>query len=67
MSIAQTMQAIQVHLPSTALLQTITQLIAGGQVRATIGSSFPLRDAALAHELSQRGHGRGRIVLHISA
>jgi hypothetical protein len=25
-----------------------------------------LREASLAHELSQSGHGRGRIVLHIA-
>ncbi len=27
---------------------------------------FPLREASLAHALSQSGHGRGCIVLHIA-
>jgi hypothetical protein len=32
----------------------------------TLDRIFSLREASLAHELSQRGHGRGRIVLHIA-
>jgi NADPH:quinone reductase-like Zn-dependent oxidoreductase len=52
--------------PSRDLLQTIAQLIDEGQVKATVGRTFPLREANLAHELSQTGHGRGRIVLHIA-
>jgi NADPH:quinone reductase-like Zn-dependent oxidoreductase len=52
--------------PSNGLLQTIAQLIEEGQVKATIARTFPLREASLAHELSQTGHGRGRIVLHIA-
>ena len=52
--------------PSTSLLQTIAQLIAGDQVHATIAQTFPLHEASRAHELSQRGHGRGRVVLHIA-
>ncbi|HJT57317.1 MAG TPA: zinc-binding dehydrogenase [Ktedonobacteraceae bacterium] len=27
---------------------------------------FPLHEVRQAHELSQTGHGRGRIVLHIA-
>jgi len=52
--------------PSTNLLQTIAQLIAESQVKVTLSRIFPLREANLAHELSQSGHGRGRIVLHIA-
>ncbi len=52
--------------PSSDLLQTIAQLIDEGQVKATIARTFPLREANLAHELSQTGHGRGRIVLHMA-
>lgn len=51
--------------PSTNLLQAIAQLIAEGEIKAVIASSLPLREAAHAHELSQSGHGRGRIVLHM--
>ncbi len=52
--------------PSSDLLQTIAQLIDEGQVKATIARIFPLHEAGLAHELSQTGHGRGRIVLRIA-
>ncbi len=52
--------------PSTHLLQAIAQLLEEGQVKAIVGETFPLREARQAHELSQAGHGRGRIVLHIA-
>jgi NADPH:quinone reductase-like Zn-dependent oxidoreductase len=52
--------------PSTSLLQTIAQLIVSGQVKATIARTFPLSEARQAHEMSQIGHGRGRIVLQIA-
>ncbi len=51
---------------SSKLLQTFAQLIDEGQVKVAIGRVFPLRDARQAHELSESGHGRGRIVLHIA-
>src|SRR5579883_933209 len=52
--------------PSTSLLQTIASLIAAGEIRVTLAQVFPLEEASRAHELSQTGHGRGRIVLHIA-
>ena len=52
--------------PSSERLRTITQLIDEGRVKVTLGKVFPLREASLAHELSQSGHGRERIVLHIA-
>ena len=52
--------------PSNNLLQTIARLIDKGEVKVTIARLFPLLAASLAHELSQSGHGRGRIVLHIA-
>jgi len=51
---------------SSELLHTFAQLIDEGQVNVAVGATFPLRDAARAHELSQSGHGHGRIVLHIA-
>ena len=51
--------------PSGERLQAIAQLINEGQVKVTLSRIFSLREASLAHELSQSGHGRGRIVLHI--
>jgi NADPH:quinone reductase-like Zn-dependent oxidoreductase len=52
--------------PSSELLQTFAQLIDEGHVRAVVGRTFPLHEARFAHELSQTGHGRGRIVLHLT-
>ncbi len=52
--------------PSSERLQAIAQLISEGQLKVTLGRIFPLREASLAHALSQSGHGRGRIVLHIA-
>lgn len=52
--------------PSSSLLQTIAQLMDEGRVKTTIARTFPLHQANLAHELSQTGHGRGRIVLQIA-
>jgi len=50
---------------SSELLQTFAQLIDEGQVKVAIAEKFPLSEARQAHERSQSGHGRGRIVLHI--
>jgi NADPH:quinone reductase-like Zn-dependent oxidoreductase len=50
----------------TELLQTFAHLIDAGQVKVVIEKVFPLSEASQAHELSQHGHGRGRIVLHIA-
>lgn len=52
--------------PTSAHLQAIVELIDAGQVKATIRRTFALAEAPLAHELSETGHGQGRIVLHIS-
>jgi NADPH:quinone reductase-like Zn-dependent oxidoreductase len=51
---------------SRDLLQTIAQMIDKKQVRAIVGKTFSLTEVRQAHELSQGGHGRGRIVLHIA-
>ncbi|WP_225986288.1 NADP-dependent oxidoreductase [Psychrobacillus glaciei] len=46
-------------------LETIAQLMDEGKVKGFVGQKFSLHEAAQAHELSQRGHGRGRIILQI--
>jgi NADPH:quinone reductase-like Zn-dependent oxidoreductase len=51
---------------SSELLRTFAQLIDEGNIKAVVAARFPLRDASQAHVLSQTGHGRGRIVLHLS-
>ena len=36
------------------------------QLKPVMGTVFPLAEARQAHELSQTGHGRGRIILQIA-
>jgi NADPH:quinone reductase-like Zn-dependent oxidoreductase len=52
--------------PTAERFQAIARLMDEGHARATIARTFPLQEASLAHELSQHGHGRGRIVLRIA-
>src|SRR5229473_2661625 len=51
---------------STEPLQEISGLIESGQLLPQPGRVFPLEEAAQAQALSETGHGRGRIVLHIA-
>ncbi|RIK38923.1 MAG: NADP-dependent oxidoreductase [Chloroflexi bacterium] len=53
-------------LPASEHLRSIVQLIDEGHVRPVIRRIFALYEAAQAHKLSETGHGRGRIVLHIA-
>lgn len=64
---ARGVRAMMIHSqPSSALLQTLTQLIAEGRLKVPVETTFPLRKVQQAHEHSQSGHGRGRIVLRIA-
>ncbi len=47
-------------------LKQISELIEAKQLKAVAGSVFPLANARQAHEMSQTGHGRGRIILHVA-
>ena len=47
------------------LLRQVTALIESGQIKVQVTNSFSLSAAAQAHALSESGHGRGRIVLHV--
>ena len=51
---------------TTDLMDTFAHMIDEGQVKVAIATRIPLSEAAKAQELSQSGHGRGRIVLHVS-
>ncbi|HEX4207667.1 MAG TPA: NADP-dependent oxidoreductase [Ktedonobacteraceae bacterium] len=51
---------------SSELLQTFAQLIDEGRIKVAVARTFPLSEVQRAHELSQSGHGHGRIVLHIA-
>jgi NADPH:quinone reductase-like Zn-dependent oxidoreductase len=49
--------------PSSEQLARIAELVAGGEVRVEISELLPLTDVQRAHELSESGHTRGKIVL----
>jgi NADPH:quinone reductase-like Zn-dependent oxidoreductase len=46
-------------------LARIAELVAGGEVRVEISEVLPLTDVQRAHELSESGHTRGKIVLTV--
>ncbi len=47
-------------------LRQIANLIDEGRIKLAVTQVLPLKDAAKAHELSQTGHVRGKIVLKMS-
>ena len=51
--------------PNAAQLTEIARLVDDGHLQPTIDTVLPLREARKAHELSQRGHTRGKIVLRV--
>ncbi|CAJ37679.1 predicted NADPH:quinone reductase (alcohol dehydrogenase superfamily) [Methanocella arvoryzae MRE50] len=51
--------------PDGGELKQIADLIDEGKLKPTISTVMPLKDAARAHELSQTGHSRGKIVLKV--
>ena len=50
---------------NSELLSTFAKLIDEGQIKPVVGETFSLNEAAQAHEISQSGHGRGRIILQV--
>ena len=52
--------------PSGAQLAEIAKLIDSGELKLTIDRILPLSEVRRAHELSQSGHTRGKIVLRVS-
>jgi NADPH:quinone reductase-like Zn-dependent oxidoreductase len=51
--------------PNPEQLARIGELVAGGEVRLEISEVLPLTDVQRAHELSESGHTRGKIVLTV--
>jgi NADPH:quinone reductase-like Zn-dependent oxidoreductase len=51
---------------SSSDLAEIAKLIDDGKVKPVVETILPLADARRAHELSQSGHARGKIVLKIA-
>jgi NADPH:quinone reductase-like Zn-dependent oxidoreductase len=51
--------------PNSAQLNEIARLIDAGRVKPVVSAVIPLADARKAHELSDGGHARGKIVLRV--
>jgi NADPH:quinone reductase-like Zn-dependent oxidoreductase len=51
--------------PSSEQLARIGELVAAGEVHVEISEVLPLTDVKRAHELSESGHTRGKIVLTV--
>jgi NADPH:quinone reductase-like Zn-dependent oxidoreductase len=62
---AQNIRAVSGRRASPDKLQQISQLIETKQLKPEVGPLFSLAEARQAQELSQTGHGRGRIILQI--
>jgi NADPH:quinone reductase-like Zn-dependent oxidoreductase len=52
--------------PKSEQLERIGELVAAGEVRVEIAEEIPLAEAARAHELSEGGHVRGKLVLTVT-
>jgi len=61
---AQNIRAVSAGRASPDTLKQVSELIEAKQLKPVVGEVFPLAEVRQAHELSQTGHGRGRIILH---
>jgi len=50
---------------NSELLSMFAKLIDEGQIKTFVGETYLLSEAGKAHEISQSGHGRGRIILRV--
>jgi NADPH:quinone reductase-like Zn-dependent oxidoreductase len=62
---AQNIRAVSSGRAPSENLKKISELIEAGQIKPVVGTLFRLSEAPEAQELSQTGHGRGRIILEI--
>ena len=53
--------------PAPEQLARIAELVAGGDVRVEITEALPLAEVRRAHELSEGGHVRGKLVLTVAS
>ena len=51
--------------PNTEQLARIAELVSSGEVRVEISEVLPLTEVQRAHEFSESGHTRGKIVLTV--
>ena len=59
-------QAFVFMTPNGSELAEIAKLADTGKLKPVVETVLPLADARRAHELSQTGHTRGKIVLHVA-
>ena len=52
--------------PNPEQLARIAELVAAGDVHVEIAAALPLAEVQRAHELSESGHTRGKIILELS-
>jgi NADPH:quinone reductase-like Zn-dependent oxidoreductase len=52
--------------PKLELLQELAKLVDEGRLKCVVETVLPLSEARRAHELSQAGHARGKIVLEVA-
>ena len=53
--------------PSAGGLDALTALFDAGELRVEIAATYPLEQAAAAHERLEEGHVRGKLVLEVSS
>ncbi len=53
--------------PKSELLTEIGELVAAGEVSVELAEILPLSEVRRAHELSESGHTRGKIVLTVGS
>jgi NADPH:quinone reductase-like Zn-dependent oxidoreductase len=56
---------LHVTSPNPEQLTRIAELVASGEVRVELAEVLPLTEIQRAHELSESGHTRGKIVLTV--
>ena len=62
---AQNIRTARAGRVSSDHLKQISELVESNQLKPVVGKVFPLTEAPQAQNLSQTGHGRGRIILQI--
>ena len=52
-------------LPRPEILESLVRMVAAGEIRSVVDKTLPITDFARAHELSETGHVRGKVVMLI--
>ena len=52
-------------LPKREILESLVRMVEAGEIRSVVDKTLPITDFARAHELSETGHVRGKVVMLI--